>query len=86
MDTLLKEERLSHLPKAHRLRGAADSPPGRDRDAHEGFVPQQLPVKLLEVLELPFHMPGEISMGQLDGVNIGARHLRRRTPPEGMQL
>lgn len=82
---LLKEKRRSHLAKAHRICRAAHSPPGRDRDAHEGFVPQQLPVKLLEVLELPFYLPGELFMGQLDGVNVGARYLQRRPPPQGMQ-
>lgn len=71
------QENRSHLPNAHHVHRAPHSPPGRDRDAHEGFVPQQLPVKLLEVLELPFHLPGELSMGQLDGVNIGAWYLQR---------
>jgi len=77
-------KRRSHPPKAHHVREAAHSPPGRDGDAHEGFVPQQLPVKLLEVLELPFHLPGELAMGQLDGVNVGAWYLRSRTPPQGL--
>lgn len=73
----------SHIAHVHR---DAHSPPGGDRDAHKGFVPQQLPVKLLEVLELPFHMPDKLSMGQLDGVNIGARYLQERTSARGMQV
>lgn len=60
-------------------RQASHSPPGRDGDAHKGFVPQQLPVKLLEVLELPFHLPCELPVGQLDGVHVRAWHLRGRT-------
>lgn len=47
-------------------------PPGGDGDAHEGFVAQQLPVELLEVPELPFHVPYELPVGQLDGVHIEA--------------
>lgn len=61
------------------LRSWPHVPPGGDGDAHEGFVAQQLPVELLEVPELPFHVPYELPMGQLDGVHIEAWDLCRRT-------